>query len=258
MCRSERAELKFLVKISFYLFNFARLSYSFVWQHQEKPILYRVNVRGGSDPQELERVFMVFLKKDEKARFKRRWREAVLAAAALISTPVVVSCKAEPKKREEMEISRAPSKESLLLAKGFLEAHNQVRTASGVPPLSWNQDLADYAQQWADELKYGNECAPMHRPISGFFAQKYGENIAWNQGMTSLPEVVVDQWVSEKAFYNAQNNSCAPQQICGHYTQVVWRDSTDLGCGMVSCPGETELWVCNYKPYGNIKGEPPF
>jgi len=33
----------------------------------------------------------------------------------------------------------------------------------------------------------------------------------------------------------------------GHYTQVVWKDSTDLGCG-----GYKGLTVCMYGPGGNF------
>ena len=45
--------------------------------------------------------------------------------------------------------------------------------------------------------------------------------------------------------------------MCGHYTQVVWRKSLRVGCGMATC-GATEVWVCNYDPAGNWDGERPY
>jgi hypothetical protein len=48
---------------------------------------------------------------------------------------------------------------------------------------------------------------------------------------------------------------------CGHYTQVVWRASTQIGCGVTSCGSgfnmQTEV-ICNYSPAGNFIGEKPY
>jgi hypothetical protein len=48
---------------------------------------------------------------------------------------------------------------------------------------------------------------------------------------------------------------------CGHYTQVVWRASTQIGCGVTSCGSgfrmQTEV-ICNYAPAGNFVGEKPY
>ncbi len=70
----------------------------------------------------------------------------------------------------------------------------------------------------------------------------------------------------EDASYDYANNTCAANAVCGHYTQVVWRDSTELGCGMANCTvnnpfggsGPWQLWVCNYNPPGNYVGMKPY
>jgi len=69
--------------------------------------------------------------------------------------------------------------------------------------------------------------------------------------------------VSEKANYNYSANSCSA--TCGHYTQVVWRNSLRLGCGVKNCTtgspfggGAWQFWVCNYDPPGNISGQRPY
>ena len=45
----------------------------------------------------------------------------------------------------------------------------------------------------------------------------------------------------------------------GHYTQVVWAESEELGCGMVYYKGSSfweTLVVCNYAVAGNLQGNP--
>ena len=44
----------------------------------------------------------------------------------------------------------------------------------------------------------------------------------------------------------------------GHYTQVVWADTEELGCGMVYYQGDSffeTLIVCNYAKGGNFIGK---
>ncbi|OON18695.1 hypothetical protein X801_05448 [Opisthorchis viverrini] len=40
---------------------------------------------------------------------------------------------------------------------------------------------------------------------------------------------------------------------------MVWAGSTRLGCGVKHCPKNgTTLYVCNYKPPGNYRGQKPY
>jgi len=61
-----------------------------------------------------------------------------------------------------------------------------------------------------------------------------GSAMNWSDGRKELqkisPEKVVDSWGSEKADYDYANNSCTPGKMCGHYTQMVWRATTTVGC----------------------------
>ena len=141
---------------------------------------------------------------------------------------------------------------------GMTAAHNSARADvkpaanPAIPPLTWSGEVADYAQNWA------NNCQFMH---SGGM---YGENIFAGTG-TYKPAGVVTDWVSEDANYDYATNSCAGGEVCGHYTQVVWRDSTKLGCGVASCTdnspfggGSWQFWVCDYDPPGNFDGQKPY
>jgi pathogenesis-related protein 1 len=98
---------------------------------------------------------------------------------------------------------------------------------------------------------------------------KYGENLYWgsalnwSDGRKELQKVspaqVVDSWGSEKLNYDYANNSCRPGKICGHYTQMVWRTTTTVGCARAVCEDtQQQVWVCQYQPAGNIVGNKPY
>jgi hypothetical protein len=43
----------------------------------------------------------------------------------------------------------------------------------------------------------------------------------------------------------------------GHYTQLVWRATTQVGCASASSERE-DILVCRYAEAGNYRGERPF
>ncbi|MEM8642530.1 MAG: CAP domain-containing protein [Cyanobacteria bacterium P01_G01_bin.54] len=141
----------------------------------------------------------------------------------------------------------------------FLDAHNAVRAEVGLPPLSWSPEVAAIAQDWADHLA-NNGFTMQHRSARDRQQYNIGENLFWSAGQQSTPTQVVNSWASEKKDYNYRNNTC--NAICGHYTQIVWRDTTLVGCGMVGGNhpqyGRQEIWVCNYNPPGNYVGQKPY
>lgn len=133
---------------------------------------------------------------------------------------------------------------------GLSAAHNQYRGEVGVAALTWSPTIARYAQDWANQLA-ANGCQIAHRPN-----RPYGENLFWTtQSVTS--QYVVDFWAAERANYDIETNSCSSGNVCGHYTQIVWAATTQIGCGMATC-GTKQIWVCNYDPPGNVLGQKPY
>ena len=130
----------------------------------------------------------------------------------------------------------------------MVNAHNQVRTHAGVPPLHWSDRLAEVAQDWAFHLLDSRQF--YHRPQIGF-----GENIFEVTGAHASPADVVNIWASESGGYSYSANTC--RGVCGHYTQLVWSDTREVGCA-VARNAEREVWVCNYDPAGNWIGERPY
>ena len=145
---------------------------------------------------------------------------------------------------------------------GTTDAHNAARAAVGVGPLTWDPQLAAIAQAWAQQ------CIDREAPAglidhnanrSNGYPTYVGENI-YGAGGSATGTDAVRLWVSEQAHYHHDTNSCDPGAICGHYTQVVWRGTTKVGCAVYDCPGLTygSSVVCDYGPGGNIGGQAPY
>lgn len=145
----------------------------------------------------------------------------------------------------------------------FLDAHNRVRKAYGLVTLKWNNEIARYAQEWANYLRDNNNCEMMHRSAAGKFdGKRYGENLAWfsyepfvENTLFGSAEKSVFGWSEECKDYSYERNDCTPGQLCGHFTQMVWNTAREVGCGMAICINgkkRDEVYVCNYDPPGNM------
>lgn len=164
---------------------------------------------------------------------------------------------------------------------GITAAHNAVRaavqTTPPLPPLVWSQTIADYAQQWATSLATSMCAQPQHRSAAELEAKDYGENLAtFGSGgllqAASTAQQAVNAWAAEEACWTygtiQGTEKCdvtcytnLHSDGCGHYTQVVWRASTQLGCGVASCKNgalSEDIWICNYAPAGNFIGRAPY
>lgn len=115
----------------------------------------------------------------------------------------------------------------------------------------WSTELESVARDWAYKLSREYGCRMMHSSIN------YGENIFWSNYPVKA-KYVVDYWAEERFNYDYSTNSCRLGKVCGHYTQIVWKETKELGCGRALCEGGEEIWVCNYNPAGNIKGKKPY
>jgi len=141
---------------------------------------------------------------------------------------------------------------------GITAEHNATRAnvqpsaTPTIPPLTWSNSVASAAQAWA------NRCVFEHSQ------GQYGENIYASGGQAAAGDKIVRSWVSEAQDYDYESNACS--NVCGHYTQVVWRKSLRLGCGVARCTKnspfagfpEWQFVVCNYDPPGNFNGQKPY
>jgi pathogenesis-related protein 1 len=157
---------------------------------------------------------------------------------------------------------RATAGEPAALA-GITAAHNRVRAKVGVPPLAWNSRLAEVAQRWADTCVDRDPPRGMIDHSSGesdLFAGPLGENLHATTAPAADPVAAVEGWAEEAADYDLERDTCRSGAMCGHYTQVVWRTTREVGCAVSTCPllrYRTSL-VCNYFPAGNWEGQRPY
>ncbi|KAI5958405.1 hypothetical protein CANMA_004249 [Candida margitis] len=126
-------------------------------------------------------------------------------------------------------------------SKDILDAHNSKRAAHGVSALSWDQDAYQYAQNYADEYS----CSGNLKHSGG----KYGENLAVGYSSGSS---AVEAWYDEGSSYDYSTAS-----TFDHFTQVVWKSTTKVGCAYKDCSAENwgKYIICSYDPAGNIIGE---
>ncbi|MEZ4401003.1 MAG: CAP domain-containing protein [Kofleriaceae bacterium] len=145
---------------------------------------------------------------------------------------------------------------------GLVAAHNAARAAVGVGPLTWDPALAAIADAWV------RQCVDQQAPTglvdhnanrSSGYPTYVGENIYGSSG-TASGTAAVASWVGEQQNYHHDTNTCDSGRVCGHYTQVVWRATTKVGCALYRCPGLQfgSTVVCDYGPGGNISGQSPY
>ncbi|KAG6878413.1 hypothetical protein C0993_007014 [Termitomyces sp. T159_Od127] len=129
----------------------------------------------------------------------------------------------------------------------YLSAHNKVRAQHGAAPLTWSNNLASKAQTWA------NNCVFKH---SGGSLGPFGENLAAGTGSSYGIPTAIKGWTDEVSEYDPSHPTFS------HFTQVVWKSTTQVGCAVQLCDGifsssfgKAKYYVCEYSPAGNIIGQ---
>lgn len=131
-------------------------------------------------------------------------------------------------------------------------AHNEKRKLHCVGSLKWSPDLQAKAETWAQK------CTNTHSGSGG-------ENLAFFFPSGTNLKAFTDSWYCEVKWYDFKNpkvvggfkKGCDPP-VNGHFTQVVWKDSTELGCAKSTCTvnGSTGTYfVCRYNPAGNFNAD---
>ncbi|OLN86987.1 Repressed by EFG1 protein 1 [Colletotrichum chlorophyti] len=121
-----------------------------------------------------------------------------------------------------------------------LNSTNFYRGEHHASDLSWNDTLAEFADDYLDDMP-GDSCDFSH---SG---GPYGENLA-----KGYPNVTasVEAWGEERDDYDFDEGEFDADT--GHFTQLVWRNTTDVGCARKLCDDDTWYIVCEYWPRGNV------
>ncbi|KAI8366261.1 CAP domain-containing protein [Blakeslea trispora] len=121
-----------------------------------------------------------------------------------------------------------------------LKSHNRYRRKHHASPLHWDDELARFAQKWSNRCEFEHSHGD------------YGENIA--AGYETWSDAI-DAWYDEVKYYNYKQTGF--DEETGHFTQLVWKSTDKIGCGVRFCKdlwGGVKLYTCSYSSYGNIVG----
>ncbi|XP_030558977.1 cysteine-rich venom protein Mr30 [Drosophila novamexicana] len=152
----------------------------------------------------------------------------------------------------------------------ILQEHNRLRqlVATGRYPgqpgaenmreIVWDDELAARAQQWADNCQFRHD---PHRTINRF---TMGQNLAviWSTAPLEAEDgdfpSRIQNWFNEVQKYSF-GDAWSPKT--GHYSQLVWGETSLVGCGFAEYKDNikfNKLYVCNYGPGGNVVGYNPY
>lgn len=131
----------------------------------------------------------------------------------------------------------------------MVDRHNHYRKKLGIAPVKWSEELAEYAASWAKRLAL--KCELKHRST-----HEYGENIYWFSASADEYQVV-DYWAEEEKYFNHKKPFYEKRkgELYGHYSQMIWAKSTEIGAAAYHCKNGGQIWVCNYNPPGNWIGK---
>jgi hypothetical protein len=149
--------------------------------------------------------------------------------------------------------------------------------ATAMTPLSWDDNLANFAGNLAKECAVAHTTSDERKNVPGWVGTYVGENVAGASasGLTlgdannaTKVQAFIDQgvgmWWGERQNYDIASGVCQPGAICGHYTQLVWSSTSKVGCAVSMCtpqktfntPGFT--LVCEFGAGGNMPGKKPY
>jgi pathogenesis-related protein 1 len=181
-------------------------------------------------------------------------RVYVLLAVLVLSGVALDHDRADLQRITTIRLSRSD-------VEAFVEAHNGWRARVGLLRVRWSAELAVSAQRWSGALARRG-CEMGHD-----FSTDEGENIFFAAALRAegrepavnplTPRQVVDAWGNESAHYSYARNTCAAGKRCGHYIQMVWATTDELGCGGSICADRGTIWVCRYRPAA-IQGRRPY
>ncbi|KAI0855518.1 CAP domain-containing protein [Xylaria cubensis] len=125
----------------------------------------------------------------------------------------------------------------------ILNNTNFYRKEHNATAVVWNDTLSSFATDYLDGDKVGADCNFAH---SG---GPYGENLAIGYPNATAS---IEAWGDEREKYNFGKPGFSEQT--GHFTQLVWKNTTDVGCGRKLCGERGWYLACEYWPRGNVVG----
>ena len=122
-----------------------------------------------------------------------------------------------------------------------LEVHNKARADVGVEKLEWSNSLSVDAQKWADNYSFSSQNGEA----------KFSNSPAKDASTAWYNEI-------NDYKYSAIGSTANESVMIGHYTQMVWKSTTQVGIALARSSSGKEYIVARYSPPGNYFGEYPY
>ncbi|MEG3164893.1 CAP domain-containing protein [Sphingomonas sp. PB2P19] len=179
-----------------------------------------------------------------------------MKALGLAIMLALAGCAQQPARVIEPRTTDAPApRGASLLKAAMMQGHARARAAVGVPPLAWSDTLAASARGYAETMARTGRFEHAVQPMG---PGREGENLWTGTRYAYAYPEMIGHWVAErKDFVNGATpgfSRTGRWEDVAHYTQIVWRETTQVGCAMASSRTEDYL-VCRYSPPGNVVGE---
>ena len=155
--------------------------------------------------------------------------------------------------RPKEDIKNRKSKNKNEFSKFELEAlklHNEYRKKHHSPPLTLNKELCFIAQNYCKKLIQNNK-NDIEYSFGKYKGNDMGENIFIGQEKEVNLEKVINDWYNECNNYDFKKDF---QKGTEHFTQIIWKETKELGIG-ISNQGDKTYIVANYYPPGNFLGK---
>ena len=158
----------------------------------------------------------------------------------------------------------------------FVKEHNDYRrktkpVGSNIQEMVWDEEIARYAAARSSKCYFGHSDRSARKTSKfkyigeNIYAATFANDLANSRAIMDT----VESWYEEIKDYSYNSDSCNPNAVCGHYTQVVWATSYALGCGITKCKNfrfsrggkawdKAVLVFCSYGPGGNFAGQKPY
>ncbi|KEQ85800.1 PR-1-like protein [Aureobasidium pullulans EXF-150] len=189
---------------------------------------------------------------------RHSWSKAAQSSAAPVVT--VVTSEA-PAATVASTTAAAPAGKATTYQQRVVDHHNVHRANHSAPALTWDTDLANTAAKIAATCVYAHSM-----DVNG---GGYGQNIAAGVEANNVSAVITELFYNgEVGYFNNLYGQANPDMTnfekWGHFSQLVWKGTTKVGCATQYCSGglanvgqyvSPHFTVCNYGSPGNYAGE---
>jgi len=130
----------------------------------------------------------------------------------------------------------------------LLDLHNVERAYVGIANLTWSSSLETTAQEWAEYLAANSKFSHSGEAV--------GENLAMASIRSNVVAYMFSLWSGEKSSFSNANpypDVSTDGGAVGHYTQLIWGRTYEVGCGVANTTSYSYL-VCQYLLAGNYIG----